>query len=290
MFISLLRADEGSGIIDPMVPRHSSDPTHVDPVSTSVVSSLPAPSSWLRWLLLFLILIAFGRLVWQLDLKTLWWDESLSLQRAESGWADLLLGRITIVDGVLAHGAGQIVTRDQHPFTFFLLLRLFVRLAGISEFVLRFPSVLAATLLVPTVWVFARRLAKQAIAPSSTPLWAALLTAVSPFFLWYGQEARPYALWAWLGLLTTYLLMRWAEQGQARWGWAYVGLMPFFLFTHYFGVLLLAVHALLIFSYWVPRKPWLAWGLLGRDIGCGGGAGWIGRLVAARVNLGPGAI
>ncbi len=259
-----------------MQPRRSSSLHRLDPASTSAVFSLPAPSAWLRWLLLFLILAAFGRLVWQLDLKTLWWDESLSLQRAESGWIDLLLGRITIVDGVLAQGAGQVVTRDQHPFTFFLLLSLFVRLAGISEFVLRFPSLLAATLLVPTAWVFARRLAKQTIAPSSTPMWAALLTAVSPFFLWYGQEARPYALWAWLGLLTTYLLMRWAGQGQARWGWAYGGLLPFFLFTHYFGVLLLAVHALIIFSHWVPRKPWLAWGLLGTILAGAAGLGGLG--------------
>ena len=101
MLASLLRADGGSGIIDPMQPRRSSSLHRLDPASTSAVFSLPAPSAWLRWLLLFLILAAFGRLVWQLDLKTLWWDESLSLQRAESGWIDLLLGRITIVDGVL---------------------------------------------------------------------------------------------------------------------------------------------------------------------------------------------
>ena len=257
--------------------RRPFSPNRLSPSTTAAIPSQPASSDWLRWLLLLLILAAFGRLVWQLDLKTLWWDESLSLQRAESGWADLLLGRLSITDGV-----GWISTRDQHPFTFFLLLRAFIGLAGQSEFVLRFPSVMAATLLVPTVWIVGRRLARAAVVSTSAPVWAALLTAVSPFFLWYGQEARPYALWAWLGLLTTYLLMRWVGLGQDTqrpgWGWAYVALMPFFLLTHYFGVLLLAVHALLIFSAWVPVKPRLAWGLLGGILvgaaALGGLGGW----------------
>ena len=297
--------------MDPMNRPRPFSPNRPDPLLASAVPAQPTPSVWLRWLLLCLILAAFGRLVWQLDLKTLWWDESLSLQRAESSWADLLLGRLPITDGV-----DQVATRDQHPFTFFLLLGLLVRLAGISEFVLRFPSVLAATLLVPTVWVFARRLARHDIAPASAPVWAALLTAVSPFFLWYGQEARPYVLWAWLGLLTTYLLMRWAGLGQennsqngprrmriwrinadqseknpresaksassvayssqARWGWAYGALLPVFLFTHYFGVLLLPIHGLLIFGHWVGRRPWLAWTALGGILILAGGLGAAG--------------
>lgn len=32
--------------------------------------------------------------------------------------------------------------------------------------------------------------------PPMTPLLAALLGAINPFLLWYGREARPYALWA----------------------------------------------------------------------------------------------
>ena len=46
----------------------------------------------LRWLLLSLVLVAFARVVWQLGDKNLWWDESLSLQRAESGLLALLRG------------------------------------------------------------------------------------------------------------------------------------------------------------------------------------------------------
>src|SRR5690554_3770746 len=99
--------------------------------------------TWARLLLLLLIVVAFGRVLWALDAKNLWWDESLSLQRAESGWLDLILGRLYLYDGLTYD-----VTYDQHPFFFFLVQGILLRLAGESEVVLRFPSVMAVTLLV----------------------------------------------------------------------------------------------------------------------------------------------
>src|SRR5690554_7340119 len=74
-------------------------------------------SLWRRLFLLLFLLIAFARLVWQLDLRNLWWDESLSLLRAESDWPTLLLGRILLFDGI-----NTTPTTDQHPFGFFVLL------------------------------------------------------------------------------------------------------------------------------------------------------------------------
>src|SRR4051794_20468623 len=147
--------------------------------------------SWARLLLLLLILVAFARVLLALDAKNLWWDESLSLQRAESNWGDLILGRLYLYDGFTSQ-----VTSDQHPFFFFILQGILLRLAGESEVVLRFPSVMAATMLVPALWSFARLFVRRGIMAPSAPVWAALLAAGHPFYLWYGQEARPYALWA----------------------------------------------------------------------------------------------
>ena len=101
---------------------------------------------------MLLILLAFTRLVWRLDAKDLWLDESFSLQRAESSWIDIFHGVIPISDGV-----HTVQTIDQHPFAFFALLGLAVRLLGKSEFALRLPSVAAATLFVPICWALARR-------------------------------------------------------------------------------------------------------------------------------------
>jgi hypothetical protein len=167
-------------------------------------------TTWARLLLLLLIWVAFARVMWQLDAKNLWWDESLSLQRAESNWLDLILGRLYLYDGLTRD-----LTHDQHPFFFFILQGILLRLAGESEIVLRFPSVMAATLLVPAVWSIARFFVRHATMAASTPMWAALLAALHPYYLWYGQEARPYALWATLAILSTYCLAR-ATMDSAR--------------------------------------------------------------------------
>src|SRR5690606_7650769 len=161
----------------------------------------------------------------------------LSLQRAESGWGDLLLGRLIIRDGLRT-----LDTYDQHPFFFFLVQGLLVRLAGMSEFVLRLPSAMAATLLIPLVWVWGKRLIVWRVAAPSVPYWAARLAAAHPYYLWYGQEARPYALWAALALLSTYCLARAVDPQTTRsrrWWIGYAASALMFYTTHYYAVFLL---------------------------------------------------
>jgi hypothetical protein len=77
---------------------------------------------------------------------------------------------------------------------------------------LRFPPAVFGTLSVPLFYAVVRRLGTERLA------WrAALLTAVSPFFVFYGKDARPYAQ-----LLFTSLLFTWAyvatEGTRRRWG------------------------------------------------------------------------
>ena len=111
-----------------------------------------------RLIFLLLILLSFGRLAWRLDQKNLWFDESLSLQRAESSWSDILRGRLTITDGV-----ESVHTTDQHPFGYFALLGVFTRAAGKSEYALRFPALAAGTLLAPAAWSDGARLTAAAV-------------------------------------------------------------------------------------------------------------------------------
>ena len=206
-----------------------------------------ATRRWTRWLLLLLILLAFARLVWRLDAKDLWLDEGFSVQRAESSWIDILHNVIPISDGV-----ETIQTTDQHPFAFFSLLGLAMRLLGKSEFALRFPSAAAATLFVPICWALARRLARRGCMPPAAPAFAALLATLSPFYLWYGQEVRMYAQVGFLAILSLYLLLRWTEAGDRRsrfrWLIGYLIALAFLLSSHYYSVLTLPVQAAFIYT------------------------------------------
>lgn len=222
--------------------------------------------SWARPALLALILLASARVFWGLGANDLWWDESLSLQRAEQALGPLLRGHLVMYDGL-----SSVTTVDQHPFFYFLLLAGVVRSAGESEYAVRWLSAAAAVLFVPAMWAFARLYVRRGIFPAGAALWGALLAAVSPFLLWYGQEARAYSLWAALALICTYLLLRAAEEERLWSGWlgGYIATLALFLATHYFSVLLLPLHALLLLVWLRRRRPWLAW-LLAAGLVAGG--------------------
>lgn len=212
---------------------------------TDSVDAKPSPlSGAMRWLLLGIVLLAFAHVAIGLGYKAFWWDESLSLQRAESALEPLLRGTILIKDGVTT-----VSSTDQHPPFYFLLQAILLRTAGESEYTVRFASAMAATLLAPCLFVLARLFARRRVLPPHAALWAAFFAAISPFFLWFGQEARPYALWATLAVLVTYLLLAACEDRPHAWAWrtGYGVTLILFLLTHYYATFLLPVQAVVVY-------------------------------------------
>lgn len=234
-----------------------------------------------RILLLGLTLLAYLRGVLLLDLKPLWWDESLSVQRVEQPLADLLRGALWISDRI-----STLLTIDQHPFFYFLVQGAIMAGAGASEFAVRYASTLAATLFVPAVWALARWCVRRRLAPPATPWFAALLAATSPFLLWFGQEARPYALWATMTAIGVYLLLRATTgteaQRPAAIGFGIVTLLT--LATHYFAIFLLPFQALVIIVWaWRRQRFWA----IGATVALLG-AGALVALYAAWLLIGQG--
>ena len=243
----------------------------------TAIDGILAKSTWQRGFLLALILLAFARTTWQLDGKVMWWDESLSLQRAEADWGSLLRGDLIMMDGI-----NYVATTDQHPFLFFVLEGVLLRLAGISEYVLRFPAAAAATLMVTVIWVLAANYARRQVLPPATPYWAALFIAINPFLLWYGQEARPYAVWAMLALLHAYVLLRILQAETLTvhlWvGYGFVTLLH--LSSHYYAIFVLPIHALALFLGLVQQHRWWAVTLGGGLLMLGAGVAlWVAKIV-----------
>ncbi|MCB0066917.1 MAG: glycosyltransferase family 39 protein, partial [Caldilineaceae bacterium] len=242
-------------------------------IEDAAVARSSSPWPWPR--LALLLLLAFAHAVILLDAKDLWWDESLSLQRAEESLPNLVRGVLVIKDGL-----SEVPTIDQHPFFSFLLQGALIRLAGDSVFVLRYVSAMAAALFAASTWTWGRWLVRRELAAPSTAWWATLLAAISPFLLWYGQEARPYALWAALALLSTYLLVR-ATDGERldiRFLAGFLAVEAAFALTHYYAVFLIALHGLMLAVYFVRRRMvaglLLTAGLLLFGAAVGGYAAW----------------
>jgi mannosyltransferase len=155
-------------------------------------SHLPHPASCLLrpascLLLLVILLLASFLRFYRLDAQSFWNDEGNSARIAERP-----------LDLILEGAAGDI-----HPPGYYLLLHGWRALFGQSEFALRSLSVVAGLALVAFTYLLGRRIFCE-----STGLTAAFLGAISPFAIYYSQEARMYALLAALSAASTYLLLR----------------------------------------------------------------------------------
>lgn len=201
---------------------------------------------WQWGFLLLVTLLAFGLRVYDLDRRSLWTDEGLSVYRARLAPADILSGEI-VIQGV--------ASKDTQPPLYFLLLYLQRRLVGEGAFGLKFLSVAWGVLVVPLFYTLGRRV----LSPVAG-LVTALLGATSPLYLWYSQEMRMYPMLVTLGALSVYALLRALGVGRAeksRWWWlAYLLSTAAALYTHYTAFLLLGFEIVvaLILAVWERRR------------------------------------
>ena len=215
----------GAGFVHPSRPGHT---------------AAPDGAKRYRRLLFGLVLISFALYLWRIDAKSIWWDESLSLFRAQRSISYILSNRIDFPG---------LPTTDQHPPLYFLLLHCLTRLCGESDLVLRFPSAAFATLIVPLLYVMGCRLRGPRVG-----LLAALLGVLSPFHLWYAQEARMYTMVTALGLFSLYCLWRAVTEQKRSWVAGFFSAALASAITQYFFALALICQGMLALFLW-PGKP-----------------------------------
>jgi hypothetical protein len=162
-------------------------------------------------------------------------DEIYIVERSEGAlWA--LAGRV----GETVMGA---------PMEFFLrnaLLRF-----SHSEFFLRLPDALFGTLSV----LILLRLAARLFDPT-TGIVASVLLAISGMHLFHSQDARYYALFCLLSLVSTFLLLRGQESNRSRTWAAYTLSMIVGFYTCYFMAFVALVHALYMLGPRVLPGKW----------------------------------
>lgn len=192
--------------------------------------------------MLFLLLAALLRF-YRLDHQSFWNDEGNSARLAERS------------PRLIIEGAGG----DIHPPGYYLALAGWRRLTGESEFALRAFSTFAGIALVALVHRLGRAHYDRRAAA-----WAALFAGLHPGLVYYGQEARMYALAAALGAACFLLAGRYAASGERRHAVGYVLTAAAGLYTHYsFAFVLIAVNLAALSAPIAGRAPrprlrWLA--------------------------------
>jgi mannosyltransferase len=161
-----------------------------------------------------LFLLALLVRLYRLEAQSLWLDEGSTWQFTQMGWAALF--------------ADLFKPNAAYPL-YHLLLKGWVGLVGDSEFALRLPSAVAGAVSVLLVyWASCASVSRCVGEPvteptsgtavktdspphpftSSPALLAGLLTALAPFALWYGQEAKVYSLLLCCAAACTWLVLR----------------------------------------------------------------------------------
>jgi len=198
-------------------------------------------------LLLLLVSLAFAIRLYHLDFQSLWRDEVDAILFAEKGPLGLL---------------PWFITPGQNGPLYYLLLSFWITIVGRGEFGVRFFSLFWGVLLVPLIYQVGLRWLERRVA-----LFATLLVSLSPYLIWYSQEAKMYSLLSFLSLLSVHLYLLALERNRWYLWLAYLLATGLSMYIHILAVLLVPFEALFYLISW-PRyrgasKAWLmAMGIL----------------------------
>ena len=166
--------------------------------------------------------------------RGIWLDEAISIHQARLSLHGLFRN--------LYYG-------DRQPPLYHLALWLTIRAFSDGEFAVRLPSLVAGTLVIPVLYELGRELYDR-----RTGLFAAAFAAASPLLVWYSQEVRMYTFVTLFGLLALLTQLRVIRNGSML-NWAAYILATFgLLWSHYFGLLLVAVQQLIFVAVLVHRR------------------------------------
>lgn len=216
-----------------------------------------------RLLLYFSLLVGAFLRFFRLGHQSIWGDEALTLQRytVGSGIGELL---------------SNIWHQGFHPPLFFVIAHYWY-LLGDSEFMLRFPSAVFGVAAIPVMYLMTRRLFGPVTAGIS-----ALVLALSPFHIWYSQEARMYSLQVFLALGSMLFFLR-AWESRRLVDFALYGIVTVLaLFTHVGTLLLVAAQGLFVLLAVVRDRRRLAIWVGAQVLILLAFAPWIVQFVAAR--------
>lgn len=191
--------------------------------------------------LLLLTVLAYLLRVPTLASQSLWRDEVDILLLSNWAWPDLIAGLWRI-----GHNGPL----------YFLGMRVWRIVLGDFEFSLRYPSAMMGVLAVPLSYILARRLGFSQRAGVIT----AALMATSPYLIWYGQEAKMYALLVVLVLLAFLTHLRALRTGRPRDWTAFVIITSLTFYIHILSPLMLFVYTATALIHNADlRKRWRGW-------------------------------
>ena len=187
--------------------------------------AVPKSRAWIsRITLLLLTATCIALRLICLACKPFWFDEAFSVEVSRLTWTNIL---------------HLLWWREANMSLYYVLLRLWLRF-GRSPYFIRSLSVIIAAATVPAIYWLARQLFDRRVA-----IIAAALFTFNAYSVRYSQEARSYSLFVLLATLSSAWLVCWLSEPQCRLR-GYIGASVLAVYSHFYGLLLLAAHWLVL--------------------------------------------
>jgi mannosyltransferase len=167
--------------------------------------------------------LSAGATLYRLPERELWFDEAVTMTYARLPWPSLW------------DAAGEM---DAFFAPYYAAMHLWTDAFGVSELAVRAPSVLANLLAVAAVYALGCVLASP-----RTGLLGALVTALNPFFVALGRDARPHPFLVGFGALCSLAFVEALRRRSRRWWLAYGALALLGAWLDLFLLLVPLAHA-----------------------------------------------
>jgi mannosyltransferase len=143
---------------------------------------------------------------------------------------------------------------EPHPPLYLALLQGWMLLGGVTEYAVRFPSIVFGVATAAGMYQLGRLLAGERLG-----LAAALVAALNPYQIAYSQTARDYEIACCLALLSFVVFLHALRRPRVLPGYAAVALLA--IFSHYYAIaILLLEQALLVWWFLRGKLPeWRRW-------------------------------
>ncbi|MBU4468466.1 MAG: glycosyltransferase family 39 protein [Candidatus Omnitrophica bacterium] len=185
-------------------------------------------------LLFFIFAAGLSLRLYRIGANDLWYDEAVSFALSKN------------LDPF------YIVYHDFHPPLYHLVLSCWINLFGVSEFILRLLSVVFSLAAIPIIYKIGRTILNHSVG-----ILAALIFTLSPFQIWYAQEARSYAMSVFLVSLAVMFLAQILYEDK-RYLWKYfIIISSLSILTEYINLLVLFSFTPLFFLRRDLLKRWL---------------------------------
>ncbi len=169
---------------------------------------------WNHWIVpVLLFLVAFVSRILFIDAPAMSGDEPFTIHFAQASWSDLM----------------NMFQHENNPPLFTILMKGWVRLFGIGEVSVRFPSLLFSSATVSVLYLIGRKYIHPVAGVT-----AALVCTFSSYHIAFAHEARPYALFGLLTALAYYLFLRQVVENKQSSFW--LGIVnALLIYNHFLG-------------------------------------------------------